>query len=153
MHRFIGLVVAVGLVGAAAIPAAAQEGSAGKRKPEPAAKSAQPQTKQAGPARGSAAQQPAKRAAAKSGGGAGKPARKAAGEKPAPAPPAPARSNLARDPIRVSDEISMLPNGQDTTGCRRYSMSSRGFGPLQATFYRTAKGDFTTDRNEAVCNR
>ena len=71
-------------------------------------------------------------------------------------PPKPAeivRSNEPSGPgVRVSDDITMLPNGRDTTGCQRYSMSSRGFGPVQATFYRTHRGDFTTDRNEASCS-
>ena len=71
-------------------------------------------------------------------------------------PPKPAEIVRGDEPsgpgIRVSDDITMVPNGRDTTGCQRYSMSSRGFGPVLATFYRTQKGDFTTDRNEAACS-
>jgi hypothetical protein len=75
------------------------------------------------------------------------PSKETAAARAAPAPADPPSG----EGIRVGDDITMTPNGRDGTGCQRYSMSSRGFGPLQAVFYRTAKGDFTTDRNEAAC--
>ena len=53
--------------------------------------------------------------------------------------------------VRVGDDIVMQPNGHDAGGCQRYSMNSRGYGSVQAVFYRTTKGDFTTDRSEANC--
>ncbi|MFN4089581.1 MAG: hypothetical protein ACK4QW_11140 [Alphaproteobacteria bacterium] len=55
--------------------------------------------------------------------------------------------------IRLGDDVVMVPSGQDAVGCPQFRMSSGTRGMLSLPFYRTAAGDFTTNRADAACGR
>ena len=48
-------------------------------------------------------------------------------------------------------DLVMAPIGRDARGCVQYRMQSTRRPAVQAVFYRTAAGDFSTIKEEAAC--
>ena len=51
----------------------------------------------------------------------------------------------------LGDDLIMRPIGRDARGCVEYEMQSKRRPALNAVFYRTRAGDFSTIKEEAAC--
>lgn len=65
----------------------------------------------------------------------------------APRPP----GNLPDGAVPFGEDVYMVPVGRDAGGCQQYTMYSPTRAVLTVIYYRDGKGEFTTDRADAVC--
>lgn len=53
---------------------------------------------------------------------------------------------------QIGEDLVMAPVGRDPRGCVQYQVRSNTRPTLQAVFYRTRAGDFSTIKEEAACS-
>ncbi len=69
---------------------------------------------------------------------------------PPPRAPAPVHGALPAA-VSLDNDLHMVPVARDGRGCVQYRMSSPSRPELDALFYRTEAGDFSTIEEEAAC--
>lgn len=75
-----------------------------------------------------------------------------AGPGPGPSPDLPDDRPLRAQPEQIGDDLWMIPVARDSSGCLQYRLHSDNRATLQAIFYRTPIGAYSTNRAEAGCS-
>lgn len=76
----------------------------------------------------------------------------ACGGPPTPDPGRPAARPLPGAEEQIGDDLWMVPVARDAGGCVQYRLHSSNRATLQAVFYRTPLGAYSTNRAEAGCD-